>query len=179
MNSFPLNFKMAAQVWILNEIVELCAVEEEDLFISEDGDQALTLAAVSTYMRRDLNRSEGFSENIVPRYSIDEFTSHFRTGATLEALCREVQATGRVPQCHSYRRPPIPLEKQVLAFVWFIAKSEVVRSVQCRSKGNITGGAHERRRREPLGGSGGMLPQKNLKARGLEMLFPAFSKSDM
>ena len=129
MNGFPLNFKMAAQVWILNEIVELSAVEEEDLFISEDGDQALTLAAVSTYMRRDLNRSEGFSENIVPRYSIDEFTSHFRTGATLEALCREVQATGRVPQCHSYRRPPIPLEKQVLAFVWFIAKSEVVRSV--------------------------------------------------
>ena len=52
-------------------------------------------------------------------------------------------------------------------------------STQCRSKGNITGGARERRRREPLGGSGGMLPQKILKARGLEMLFPAFSKSDM
>ena len=51
--------------------------------------------------------------------------------------------------------------------------------VQCRSKGNITGGARERRRRELLGGSGGMLPQKILKARGLEMLFPAFSKSDM
>ena len=39
------------------------------------------------------------------------------------------------------------------------------------------GGARERRRREPLGGSGGMLPQKILKSRGLEMLFPAFSKS--
>ena len=50
---------------------------------------------------------------------------------------------------------------------------------QCRSKGNITGGARERRRREPLGESGGMLPQKILKARGLETLFPAFSKSDM
>ena len=98
MNSFPLNFKMAAQVLILSEIVELSAVEEEDLLISEDGDQTLTLAAVSTYMRRYLNRCEGFSENIVPRYSIDEFTSHFRmTRATLEALCREVQATGRVP----------------------------------------------------------------------------------
>ena len=32
-------------------------------------------------------------------------------------------------------------------------------------------------RREPLGGSGGMLPQKILKSKGLEMLFPAFSKS--
>lgn len=51
MNSFPLNFKMATQVLILSEIVELSAVEEEDLLISEDGDQTLTLAAVSTYMR--------------------------------------------------------------------------------------------------------------------------------
>ena len=49
--------------------------------------------------------------------------------------------------------------------------------MQCRSKGNISGGARERRRREPLGGCGGMLPQKILKSRGLEVLFPAFSKS--
>ena len=49
--------------------------------------------------------------------------------------------------------------------------------VQCCSKGNISGGARKCWRREPLGGSGGMLPQKNLKSRDLEMLFPAFSKS--
>ena len=49
--------------------------------------------------------------------------------------------------------------------------------MQCRSKGNISGGAHERQRREPIGGYEGMLPQKILKSRGLEMLFPAFSKS--
>ena len=48
---------------------------------------------------------------------------------------------------------------------------------QCRSKGNISEVARERRRREPVGGSGGMLPQKILKSKGLEMLFPAFSKS--
>ena len=51
------------------------------------------------------------------------------------------------------------------------------RVVQCRSKGNISGGTRERRRREPLEGSGGMLPQKILKSRSLEMPFPAFSKS--
>ena len=33
----------------------------------------------------------------------------------------------------------------------------------------------ERRRRSPLGGSGGMLPQKRLKFRVSEMPFPAFS----
>ena len=30
--------------------------------------------------------------------------------------------------------------------------------MQCRSKGNISGGARERRRREALGGCEGMLP---------------------
>ena len=49
--------------------------------------------------------------------------------------------------------------------------------IQYRSKGNISGGARKCWRREPLGGSGGMVPQKNLKSRDLEMLFPAFSKS--
>ena len=49
--------------------------------------------------------------------------------------------------------------------------------LQCRSKGNISWGTHECRRREPLGGCGGMLPQKILKSKGLEMQFLAFSKS--
>ena len=55
---------------------------------------------------------------------------------------------------------------------------------QCRSKANKSGGgggggreAHERWGRESLGWSGSMLPQNILKSRGLEMLFPAFSKS--
>ena len=59
----------------------------------------------------------------------------------------------------------------------------LVIALQCRSKGNIRGGggvgwgARERRGRKPLGVSVGMLPQEILKSRGLEMLFPAFSKS--
>ena len=60
---------------------------------------------------------------------------------------------------------------------WWLELTGKFRSAQCRSKGNISGGARERRRREPLEGSGGMLPQKILKSRGLEMPFPAFSKS--
>ena len=47
----------------------------------------------------------------------------------------------------------------------------------CIRHSNISGGARERRRQKPLVGSGGMLPQKILKSRGLLMLFPAFSKS--
>ena len=63
-----------------------------------------------------------FNENILPAYTIDQFESQFRmTRGTFELLCREVQATGRVPQQHAFGRPPIPLDKQVLAFVWVIA----------------------------------------------------------
>ena len=59
----------------------------------------------------------------------------------------------------------------------YFVKSNTMEYMQCRSKGNISGGARDRRRREPLGGSGGMLPQKILKSKGLEMLFPVFAKS--
>ena len=62
---------------ILNEIVEL-SMEEESLINSEDDDDTPILAAVATYMRHDLRRNQGFFENILPLYSIDEFTSHFR-----------------------------------------------------------------------------------------------------
>ena len=51
------------------------------------------------------------------------------TRGTFQALCREVQGTERIPQQHPFGRPPIPLDKQVFAFVWFIANSEVIRSV--------------------------------------------------
>ena len=69
-------------------------------------------------------------ENILPAYTVDEFESQFRmTRGTFELLCRAEQATGRVPQQHAIERPPIPLDKQVLAFVWFIANSEVIRLV--------------------------------------------------
>ena len=70
----------------------------------------------------------------------------------------------------------LSVHNQRIERVWV----DVVRYIvtpQCRSKGNISGGARERRRCEPLEVSGGMLPQKILKSRGLEMPFPAFSKS--
>ena len=78
---------------------------------------------------------------------------------TLTKGCQFGRLKDDVGSCYPFRFPN---------FVW-----------QSRNKGNITGGARGRRRCEPVGGSGGMLPQKILKARGLEMLFPAFSKRDM
>ena len=101
---------------------------EEESLVNSDEDDISILVAVVTYMRRNLYRNKGFHENILPEYAIDEFKSHFRmmTRGPFEALCREVQATGRVPQQHAFGRPPIPLDKQVSAFVWFIANSVAV-----------------------------------------------------
>ena len=59
----------------------------------------------------------------MPAYTVDEL--EMMTRETFELLCRELQATGRVPQQHAFGRPPIPLHKQVLAFVWFIASAVI------------------------------------------------------
>ena len=109
---------MAAElILMLDE--PLAADEEEILIDSDDEEEICVIAATSIFMRRDLNRIYGFCDVIVPTYSIDEFKSHFRmTGGTLVILCREVAATGIIPQGNRFGRPPIPVQCQVLAFVW-------------------------------------------------------------
>ena len=125
---FPAKIQKAEQLLVLNEILDF-SLEEESV-VNSDDDDIPNLAAVATYMRRDLHRNKDFYENVLPTCRIDEFKSHFRmTRGTFEALCREVQGTGRIPQQHAFGRPPIPLDKQVFAFVWFMANSEVIRSV--------------------------------------------------
>ena len=54
------------------------------------------------------------------------------TRGTLGKLCREVSATGSIPQGNRFGRPAIPVQSQVLPFVWFMANSEVMRSVSDR-----------------------------------------------
>ena len=130
---------MAAElVTILHELVD----EEVEISFGFDEEEDINvLVAGSTFMRRKLNRNDAFFEAVIP-YSVDEFKSHFRmTRGTLEKLCREVAATGTIPVGNRYGRPPIPVQCQVLAFVWFglvwfMANSEVMRSVSDRF--NIT-----------------------------------------
>ena len=92
---------MVAQLLLLNEMVDFSL--EKECLVNSDDDDIPFLAAVATYMRRHLPKNKGFYENILLAYklklTIDEFESHFRiTRGTFEALCREVQATGRVPK---------------------------------------------------------------------------------
>ena len=77
---FPLKYKMAAQLLLLNEMLDF-SLEKESL-VNSEGDFIPILAAVAIYMRRDLHRSKGLYKNILPACTIDEFKSHRRTRET-------------------------------------------------------------------------------------------------
>ena len=93
----------------------------------------MMLSAVSSFMRRDLNRIQDYFEVTVPSYTPSEFRSHFRmTRATCEILCREIMNTGKIPARNTRGRQPIPPVKQVLAFLWAMANQEHTRLVTRR-----------------------------------------------
>ena len=59
---FPPKYKMAAQLLLLNEMLDF-SLEDESL-INSDDDFIPILAAVATYMGRHLHRNQGFYESI-------------------------------------------------------------------------------------------------------------------
>ena len=66
----------------------------------------------------------------MPSYAIDEFRSPFRmTKTTFKVLAQEQAATGAIPTGKSFGRKPIKLQRQVLAFTWYMSNMEVMRSV--------------------------------------------------
>ena len=68
-------------------------LEVSDLL--DDEDDVFILSVGSTYMRRSLNRIEGYFEVTIPSYFGDEFKNHFRlTRNTCELLTREIVASG-------------------------------------------------------------------------------------
>ena len=112
---------------------EPLAADQQEMLIDSDDEEEICVTSI--FIRRDLNRNYGFCDVIVPTYSIDEFKSHFRMTSErtfLDILCREVAATGIIPQANHFRRPPIPVQCHALAFVWFMSNSEVMRSVSDR-----------------------------------------------
>ena len=73
---FPAKIQTGGTTLVLTEILDF-SLEEESV-VNSDDDDIPTLAAVATYMRRDLHRNKDFYENVLPTYRIDEFKSHFR-----------------------------------------------------------------------------------------------------
>ena len=131
----------ALRVLILEEVLDGI---DEDMLLNNDDDRYIdVIASVATFMRRSLERNQQFCEQVVQSYSLDEFRSHFRMSrGKVELLCREIAGTGKIPTGNRFGRAAIPLEKQVLAFIWFISNMEVIRSVSDRF--NVTLSSLER-----------------------------------
>jgi len=117
----------------------LAILDESDVSdLLDDEDDVFILSVASTYMRRSLNRIEGYFEVTVPSYFGDEFKNHFRlTRNTCELLTREILASGVINVGNAFGRAPIPPEKQILVYLWMMANgSETTRQVADRF--NIT-----------------------------------------
>ncbi|XP_068758073.1 putative nuclease HARBI1 [Montipora capricornis] len=121
---------MAEEMLLLYEMLDESI--EEELLNDDEGDIHL-IGAIIPFMRRDLIRNVSFFEVVVPCYSLDEFRGHFRmTRNTFESLSQELAATGSIPHGNRFGRKAIPLQKQVLIFVWFISNLDAMRSVSDR-----------------------------------------------
>ena len=55
----------------------------------EDEGDTIVFAAISTFMRKDLQRNENFCETVLPRFSPDEFRGHFRMTEERWKFCVE------------------------------------------------------------------------------------------
>ena len=131
------------------------AVEEDDVELNysviDSEDDLILLAAVSSFMRRSLNRVNGFFEATIPAYLPGEFKSHFRmTRQTCELLAQEIVHTGRIPTGNTSGRPTILPEKQILLFLWSVANKEPYRTIADRFDVSISS-AHRAIRRVTQG----------------------------
>jgi len=100
-------------------------------FIEEDDDVPV-VATAAVVARRSLNRCQGYFEQTVPFYAVDEFQNHFRMKrATFKILVRQVLGTGVLPNGNVFARKVIA-RKQVSIFLWCITNQETTRLVADR-----------------------------------------------
>jgi hypothetical protein len=88
--------------------------------------------------RVDIPRVENYYEVTIPRYSPDDFKSHFRlTRETFQSTCQRLSQTEEFNKL----KGPIPnVEKDLLMFLWYIGNLESYRSMADRfetSKGSF------------------------------------------
>lgn len=84
---------MAAELAVLEVLYTF-----EYYFVEEEDDDLPMFSMAAIIARRSLNRCQGYFEQTVPLYSVDEFQSHFHLKrTTFEILVREAVGTGVLP----------------------------------------------------------------------------------
>lgn len=121
---------MAAELAVLEVLLDDTF---EYYFVEEEDDDLPMFSMAAIIARRSLNRCQGYFEQTVPLYSVDEFQSHFHLKrTTFEILVREAVGTGVLPIGNVFGRQVIDVRKQVSIFLWFIANQESMRLVADR-----------------------------------------------
>lgn len=81
---------------------------------------------VSFRVRRKKAKVENYVEEVVPRYTLDDFRRFFRmTRDTFEVICQQLGTV--LPGYQTARpsgRPAIPLQNQLMIFLWYIGSLE-------------------------------------------------------
>ena len=98
---------------------------ENDIFAEEDNDFIVLAAAASIFARRNLNRILGYFEQTIATY----IKLIFVCRATCEIVVREDTATGNIPVGDPFGRHVIDSRKQILFYLWCMAKQESTRLV--------------------------------------------------
>ncbi|XP_056016608.1 uncharacterized protein LOC125677829 [Ostrea edulis] len=110
----------------------------EDLFIEDETDILFLLAVKQTWIiqillnleRRYIPRLGGFSENIVPQFDSKQCRRHFRVSPEIyEIILNSVVDSITDDNAWPGGSEPIPPNKKLLVFLWYIANQETLREV--------------------------------------------------
>ena len=106
------------------------ALEQDDCEITsctifDSNHDVILLAAVVSYMQRELTRVNGYFEVTIPVYLSGKLENRFQmTRETCQLLTQEIMQTGRIPTGNSSGQPTILPEKQILLFLWIVPNTE-------------------------------------------------------
>ena len=105
------------------------------LLLDDDVEQDLLIAALaaSAVPRDAVPRMVGYAETVVPRYSLDDFSDHFRMSrGAFEGVVRLVSLDYEIPVEHLRGRPPVEVDKQVLVTLWYLGNQSCILDIADR-----------------------------------------------
>ena len=117
---------------------------DDNSAILDNDDDVIILAAVPCFMRRKLNRVNGFFECTVPTWQVNSKAIFARE--TFEMFLQEIMHEGQIQVHYPRARPLVPPEKQLLLFLWTMANKEPNRAIADRFNVTISS-AHRTLRR--------------------------------
>ncbi|XP_033726231.1 uncharacterized protein LOC117315917 [Pecten maximus] len=89
---------------------------------------------LTTHLREDRTKTEGYFEETIPNYLPDDFTRFFKMNREpFDVLCQHLSECEQLKQrvCAGGREP-IPMEKKVLMTIRYLSSMDTIRSLSDR-----------------------------------------------